>query len=752
MKITEGRRLAAILGIYIGVFSIYVLAPRMRPYAFPIGLTVTLIFAAALCLKNKKAAVSAKNALLIALAALSLVFACVRGSLFIAKTEAEAQKYLDQAPHTVTGAVTEVLYEKNYGSSYEIALSSVDRKEADFGVMLYLPYNGALSVGDTVRFEAVFSEPDREYGAYRKADGVLLTAESEAVEMTGGGEVPRLGLFGKLRLAIKTNFEAYMNDTEAGFATALLTGNKENLGARIRLAFTRIGISHILAVSGLHLSIVIGGLDLLGRWIGVPRKLKNFILIACTVFFAGICGFSASIVRAAVMHSFYYVADTIGERNDSPTSLFVAIFLIVLVNPASVYDVGMWMSFLATFGILTAAPIISDMIGWDLPRTARKILGFFLSLICMTLSAVFFTLPITWTAFGGVSLLSPLANLIFIPLTQIILYLLIVLTLVGGIPFLANPIGQAAQLLISVMTELAEAVSDWKGIYVSLRYPFVAWVIAALIVGILAVLFIRRVKLVHIFTVFALCCVIYGAGYFAYAQAVKDSAYVYLQTDGKSDAVGVVSGNETVIIDISTGGYSVLSDAAKHAEDFYACEIDVLVLTHYHSYHANTLHRLTESVKVRRLLLPTPSSEQDREYYRELCDQLEGIVEIDTYQADGTQRLEVGNAEIALPRTEYIKRSTHPIVSFSVSLEDKGLSYLGESATETDVYGMENAVMIFGSHGPSAKHIFDPSPIADAELVVFADRSYMELTDTEAFADRLVFPEDYGGWIRILFE
>ena len=150
--------------------------------------------------------------------------------------------------------------------------------------------------------------------------------------------------------------------------------------------------------------------------------------------------------------------------------------------------------------------------------------------------------------------------------------------------------------------------------------------------------------------------------------------------------------------------------------------------------------------------MPTPSSEQDREYYRELCDQLEGIVEIDTYQADGTQRLEVGNAEIALPRTEYIKRSTHPIVSFSVSLEDKGLSYLGESATETDVYGMENAVMIFGSHGPSAKHIFNSSPIADAELVIFADRSYMELTDTEAFADRLVFPEDYGGWIRILFE
>ena len=752
MKITEGRRLAVILGIYIGVFSLYVLAPRMRPYAFLIGLIITLVFAAALCLKNKKAAVSVKSMILIALAVFSLIFACVRSGLFIAKTESEAKKYLDDERHTMTGSVSEVIYEKPYGSSYEIALSSVDQKQASLGVILYLPYSGDLSVGDSVRFEALFSEPDREYGTYRKADGVFLTAESESVEITGEGKAPRAGLFEKIRLAIKTNFEAYMNDTAAGFATALMTGNKEGLIGRIRLAFTRIGISHILAVSGLHLSIVIGGLDLLARWGGVPRKLKNLILIVCTIFFAGICGFSASIVRAAVMHSFYYIADTIGERNDSMTSLFVAIFLIMFVSPASVYDVGMWMSFLATFGILATAPIISDMFGRDVPRTLRKILMFIISLICMTLSAVFFTLPITWTAFGGVSLLSPLSNLIFIPLTQIILYLLIVLTLVGGIPFLANPLAQVAQFLILVMFDLAETLSDWKGIYISLRYPFVAWVIAALIVGVLVVLFIRKVKLVHIFTVFALCSVIYGAGYFAYAQIYKDSAYVYLQTDGKSDAVGIVSGNETVIVDISTGGYSVLSEAVKHAEDFYACEIDVLVLTHYHSYHANTLHRLTESVKVRRLLLPTPSSDQDYEYYRRLCDQLEGIVEIETYQADGTQRLEAGNAEIALPRTEYIKRSTHPIVSFSVSLEGKGLSYLGESATETDIDDMKNAVMIFGSHGPSAKHIFDSSPLTDAELVIFTDRSYTELTDTEKFADKLVFSEDYGGWIRVLFE
>ena len=452
------------------------------------------------------------------------------------------------------------------------------------------------------------------------------------------------------------------------------------------------------------------------------------------------------------MHIFYYIADMTGEQNDSPTSLFIAIFLIMAVNPFSVYDVGMWMSFLATLGILATGPVISGFAFGSNPRWLRKLLSFFVSLVIMTVSAVFFTLPIEWFVFGGVSIFSPIANLIFIPLTQVLLYLLIMMTVFGAIPFLASPIGQAAQILIEAVLDLAEYFSDMKGIYASLRYPFVPWVIVFLIIGVLAVLFIKRLKAVHLFTVFAVCLVIYGVGYFAYTQTHQDSAYVYLQTDGKSDAFGVISRNETVVIDISTGGYSVLAEAVKHTEEFYACEIDVLVLTHYHSYHADTLHRLTEQVKIRRVLLPEPHSEQDLAHYREILGVLEGAVDTELYQTDGTQKIEVGNAVLTLPRTEYIKRSTHPITSFSVSVGEKGVSYFGESATETDLGGTGNDVVIFGSHGPEIRHIFDSSPFADAQVLIFTNKTTAALTETENLRGSTVFTEDYGGYISILFE
>ena len=136
-------------------------------------------------------------------------------------------------------------------------------------------------------------------------------------------------------------------------------GDRENLDSGIKHAYSRLGISHILAVSGLHLTIIVGGLGWILTQFHVPKKIRSLILIAGAFFFAWLCGFSASIVRAAVMLTFFYLADMVGERNDSSTSLFLAVFLIVCFHPNAVYDAGMWLSFFATLGILTVMPTLS---------------------------------------------------------------------------------------------------------------------------------------------------------------------------------------------------------------------------------------------------------------------------------------------------------------------------------------------------------------------------------------------------------
>ena len=752
MKATEGKRLAAILGAYIAVFSACVLLPEIRPYILWIGLVWAVIFSAVLLFREKRKIFLLKKSVLILLMVISVVSASVFGMKFLSANEFAAARYLDGEAYTAEGYITEISYEENYGSCYRLRLLKLNEKETELCVMLSLPYGGGFSVGDIVAFEGVFFLPEEDSAIYRRAEGIFLSAEAETAEQTGTREIKETDYFQTIRLSMQRNFERFLDKSAAGFATAITTGNRENLSGAIKLAFTRIGISHILAVSGLHLAIVIGGLDLLCRWIAIPRKLKNVILIVCSCLLACLCGLSASVIRAAIMLSFMYLADTIGENGDSLTSLFIAIFLILVFRPTSVYDIGLWMSFLATLGILITLPVIPKIQLRKCPRLVNKILNFVLSLLCITVSATFFTLPVTYIAFSGISLFSLVSNLIFVPLVQILLYLLTALTVFGGLSFLAEPIGAVSQAMITFICDTAVWLSDIKGIYVSLRYPFVPWMIALLIVGVLTVLIIKKVNAAYLFAVFAFCLVFYTVGCIGYTHMEGENTYVYLETDGKSDAVGIVSEGKTVLVDISTGGSSVLGRAADHIEEFCECELDVLVLSHYHFYHPNTLRKLTNRLKIHHIYLPEPVTEDDVFCYQAISNQLAGSVEITLYSTDGTQSLKVGNAVLDLLPTEYTERSVHPIVRFSATVGEKGFTYLGEGATETDFLGDVREVMIFGSNGPSMKHIFNSEPIQNAELIIFADPSHAELTDTEHIADKIAFPEDYGGWIKILFE
>ena len=150
--------------------------------------------------------------------------------------------------------------------------------------------------------------------------------------------------------------------------------------------------------------------------------------------------------------------------------------------------------------------------------------------------------------------------------------------------------------------------------------------------------------------------------------------------------------------------------------------------------------------------MPEPTSEQDFVYYRDICAQLAGRVEVVVYQTDGSASLQVGNAVLSLLETEYLDRSTHPIVRFSVSTGEKGVSYLGAGATETDFSDQMDAVVIFGSNGPSVRNIFDIGSASDSELLIFANSSHADLTDTSSVYGQIAYAEDYEGWIRILFE
>ncbi|MBQ8495908.1 MAG: ComEC/Rec2 family competence protein [Clostridia bacterium] len=745
----NGKRIAFIFGAYAGIFSLYTLIPQTRNYIWLFALAVTALFSLQLFFSEKPLTFSARKIVLALLMAAATTIASFSTIHFTEKTEISAQRLIDENPHTFTAYITDIYYEEAYGASYEIVLTESDGKKTDIGAVLTLPSAEGFSVLDTVTFEGICSAIGEEFALSRKADGIWLEISAETAQKIGKTEKKSTVFFSDIRALIHQNFQKYLGTEEADFAAALLIGERENLAGTTRLAFTRLGISHILSVSGLHLSVIIGGMDMLFRLLTVSKKKKDIFLILFTVCFACICGLSASIMRAAIMLSVYYIADILGEKSDSVTSLFFALFAILILQPRAVYDVGLWLSFLSTFGILTVMPILHFSFPKKFPRILQKICCFFLSSLCMTLAATFFTMPVTYLTFGGLSLVSPLANLIFVPLTQIILYLLILLTVFGWIPLLASLLGTLSEGLIALTVSLAETFSDIKDIYISIRYPFAVYIITALALGILTVLFIKKLRPSLIFAVFLACTIAFGTAYGIYQHMNTDTAYLYLQTDEKSDIIGIVSNGDVMLIDITTGGYTVPKEAATHLADFYECEIDTYVLTHYHRYHANTLRKLSENIKIHKILFPVPLTENDEKYYREILSALPSDIETKIYE---TGNLSVGTVNITLPEQTFLRRSSHPIISFSakVGTNGKTFAYLGSSALETHI--PTETVILCGSHGPVNKHIFSAELLTSAELVVFSEKETAFLTETDRIGGTIVYAEDYGEYFRILFE
>jgi hypothetical protein len=234
----------------------------------------------------------------------------------------------------------------------------------------------------------------------------------------------------------------------------------------------------------------------------------------------------------------------------------------------------------------------------------------------------------------------------------------------------------------------------------------------------------------------------------------RDVSFVYLETDGKSDAVGFFSEGKSMIVDISTGGNSLYREISERLEDFYEVELDVLVLTHYHQYHAGTLQKLVNHLKIRQILLPEPKTENEKEYFDRICSVISGKAEIVIYQTDNAESITVGEFTLNLLQKEYLKRSSHPIVCFSAEIgeDGKGFSYLGAGATETDFSEAVRSVTVLGTHGPAMKNIFDAKPLGNAELVIFSDKATSDWTEMEKISEKSVYAEDYGGYIRIMFE
>lgn len=237
-----------------------------------------------------------------------------------------------------------------------------------------------------------------------------------------------------LKKLIRLNIEMLFGEPDAGLVVGLLLGVRTTIGASILDDFQTVGLTHVLAISGYNITLII---NVLGFVSVIMGRRVGFVLTSIIIFlFALLTGLSAGVVRASLMGVFVLMARLVGRRGSGVNVLLLSVFVMVLQNPKILFwDVSFQLSAVSTLGILVVLPVIEKYL--------ERVPVFVRENLAVSFSAILFTLPLTAYYFGVFSVVALPANLVLLPLIPLIMLFSFISLVVGilGLPFAFFPVG-----------------------------------------------------------------------------------------------------------------------------------------------------------------------------------------------------------------------------------------------------------------------------------------------------------------------
>ncbi len=329
---------------------------------------------------------------------------------------------------------------------------SIDEHPYPHRVRLYLYEHGEgypeIAYGDEILAEASISSPKGEtgFGAYDQAaslwrKGIALTgnAGSEDIQIAPGADSPMRKIY-RLRDWISERI-AQLYPRNAALSQALLLGDKTLLTDEEYEAFEHAGIVHLLAVSGLHVSVLAEAVRIfLHKVLRLSRKAAYWTVLPLLFVFASVTGFPSSILRAIVCFALMDAAALLSRPADRITGLSAAYLLLSWLNPLSAFEAGFQLSFGAMLGLCLISPVLQSALtpAFFMRTKLRQTLWSPVSVLLGSLSVTISTLPICANLFGGLTLWSLLANIIAIPLSTAILPLQLISLFVPAMAIFAD--------------------------------------------------------------------------------------------------------------------------------------------------------------------------------------------------------------------------------------------------------------------------------------------------------------------------
>lgn len=497
-------------------------------------------------------------------------------------------------------------------------------------------YGAALRLtGDLVPPEALGSD---SYAAYLRRQGIYSVMRRPNVEMTGNGGAP----FTRTLLAIRDRgraaLAAALPEPQASLLTGILLGDDSGLPKATADAFRATGMTHIIAISGFNIALIIALLDRLAAPL-LPRRVAALAVMGGIALYALLVGASASVVRAALMGTAYLISlRLMGRPTLAVAGLFTAAVAMTLFNPLALWDVGFQLSLAATLGLLLFAGPWTQRLQQSAPRLPGPARTLLAEGLVVTVAAQVLTLPLILFHFGRLSLASLPANLLVLPAQPAVM-------LTGGVALLAGLLwplagrltGLLAWPFLTYTVVIIEWLARWPAASVPLRLsPAALAAVYAAIGGLTLLASTRkeqrrglaerlraRLGLVAALVALTLVMLLAVAWFLSRPDGRLHVAFLDV---GQGDATLITSpGGRQVLID--GGRYpSMLLDELGEQMPFWDRSIDLIIATHPDDDHVAGLVAAAGRYQVGRLVTNGAPPDDDAAYAALLATAPEGSV------------------------------------------------------------------------------------------------------------------------------
>lgn len=563
-----------------------------------------------------------------------IISSILSNSIVLWQNQNDKNAFQDGEKLEVTGIIVSQKIEKQYYNLYQVKLLGskhfnlliqVNKKEKD------------LAYGDKIKLEGEYKAPakQRNYGGYD--DAMYL----KTLKIVGRMKVDQIEVLGKrqqnfvlqfsndIKQGIEEKIEQNLEQEKAGILKGLLLGDTQDLEEEVKEAFQISNISHILAISGMHISYLILGLQLLFSK-GLGKKRTKILTIIVLMQYIFITGFSPSITRAVVMGIITIMGGLFHRKSDVWNSLAISLLGILIYNPYLICHVGLQLSYLGTIGILLFHTTILQIFNQIPQKRENDIVEKIKEFVAVSLSAQIMILPALFYHFNHFSIYFLMTNLL-------VSFAIGPLIIVAFFSILMKPLF----ILVSVLLDFLNFVSSFSQLPFSKIYiatpricMIILYVIGILIARKLASIYQsnkgtatdQRIKnLIALFRYrfrekkkFYLRCSLIMAIIITILFHFPKSLKIYFVDVGQGDCTFMVTPqNKTILID---GGGSLKDefDVGKKTLIPYLLDrgyttIDYVFISHFDQDHVAGLLSVMEELHVKNVVI-SKQGEASKQY------------------------------------------------------------------------------------------------------------------------------------------